>query len=453
MIKKRMAAFLLAAALGTTAFTGCGPKNTDGPAQADSPAAATAVEAVYPVGYTAPEGEDFGVSEAYGDWWQNYRPLLQAAKEVQEGMPDYYAAVVSEFMSRAGEDNAVCSPLNIYFALAMLSEVTEGESRTQILEVLQAADIEALRTRAKALWEANYVDTPNLTSLLADSFWLRDSDIYNEETLKTLAEQYYASSFTGEMGSADFNRQLQEWTDKNTGGLLSEYTKDLAMDPETVMALVSTIYYRASWMDNFQESNTSSEIFHGSLGDTEAEMMHKSQETDYFEGSNFTAVQLPLTDSGYMTFFLPDEGVEAAEVMAGEEMLDLALNSQAAESRYARVNLTIPKFRAEQKTDLLEIMAELGMTDILDPARADFSALLKPGTTDPVSVSSAEHAAVLELDEEGVTGAAYTAIMMTETSMIVEEPEEVDFTLDRPFGFTVTGRDGSLLFAGVVNHI
>ena len=66
-------------------------------------------------------------------------------------------------------------------------------------------------------------------------------------------------------------------------------------------------------------------------------------------------------------------------------------------------------------------------------------------------MSKAEHAANLSIDEEGVTGAAYTDIGLCGAGM---PPEEVvDFVLDRPFLFLVTSRDGSILFAGSVCDI
>ena len=40
----------------------------------------------------------------------------------------------------------------------MLAEVTGGESRAQILELLDEDSIDALRTRANHIWNANYRD-------------------------------------------------------------------------------------------------------------------------------------------------------------------------------------------------------------------------------------------------------------------------------------------------------
>ena len=67
-------------------------------------------------------------------------------------------------------------------------------------------------------------------------------------------------------------------------------------------------------------------------------------------------------------------------------------------------------------------------------------------------MDSVEHGARVKIDEEGVEAAAYTVIMLKGNSMPLEL-DEIDFTLDRPFIFLMTGADGNLLFTGVVNSV
>ena len=75
----------------------------------------------------------------------------------------------------------------------------------------------------------------------------------------------------------------------------------------------------------------------------------------------------------------------------------------------------------------------------------------KKGYPAGVSAVLAQHSALLEVDEEGVTGAACTAIGVAEAAR--EPEEEIEFALDRPFLFLVTGKDGSLLFSGAVRNL
>ena len=88
------------------------------------------------------------------------------------------------------------------------------------------------------------------------------------------------------------------------------------------------------------------------------------------------------------------------------------------------------------------------MTDVFDAAVSDFSPLTKD--TASVFVSQVKHAARVKIDEEGCEAAAYTVIAMCGSAM--PPKDEVEFVLDRPFLFAITGRDGLPLFIGIVNQ-
>ena len=82
-------------------------------------------------------------------------------------------------------------------------------------------------------------------------------------------------------------------------------------------------------------------------------------------------------------------------------------------------------------------------------AKADFTPLA--AKTEGFALSSATHAAMVEIDENGVTGAAFTMLAVAESAM--EMDEMLDFVLDRPFLFMVTGADGSVLFSGIIQNV
>lgn len=405
-------------------------------------------EAVYPE--PAAEGmsaEEYIGSEEHMDWWSDQREKVGKSSEYALEMRTYYRSMI-EKMLVADDENTVCSPLNTYIAFSVLAEVSDGNTRNQILDMLQVPDIESLRTRVSQLWESNYLDTPTIKSLLANSIWLRDSVKYNSDTLDRVAKEYYASVFSGDTASPEMSEALREWTDENTGGLLGEYTKDMKLDADTVLGIVSTIYYKAAWVDEFSSSNNTKETFHGTKGDTTVEMMHKSETMDVCSTKNFTEIELPLQDGGYMCFYLPQEGVDVNDLAADPQIL-MTEDSDNVNWSSPIVRLSVPKFNVSGKTDLMEIIKDLGITDALDPSTADFSALTD--SADKMFLSKAEHAAMVEIDEEGVTGAAYTALDVAEAAAPPDEILELVF--DRPFLFMISGQDGSVLFSGIVRNI
>ena len=116
----------------------------------------------------------------------------------------------------------------------MLAAVTDGQTRQQILDALGAESLELLQKQTAQLWTENSWDDGLVTSVLANSIWLRDEYSYNEETLQKLGEEFYASAFSGEMGTDAYNNMLRDWINEHTGNLLTEQASGLELAPATV---------------------------------------------------------------------------------------------------------------------------------------------------------------------------------------------------------------------------
>ena len=395
--------------------------------------------------YSDMDNVQFLNSDRHWKWWSEYNSNIPAAMEVSSTMEDYYAEIVPELLL-GSKDNTVCSPLNTYIAFSVLAQMTEGESRQQMLTLLKADSIETVDERFGTLWATNSIDTPRLKSMLSNSVWLRDDTEYNSEFLDMLEGDFHVQSFTGKMGSKEMNDALRNWTDEATKGLLKEYTKDMGFDRETVIKLLSTIYYKAAWVNCFNREATDLQTFHGEAGDSTVDMMHTADTMQYYSNESFETVSMSLLDSGNMHVFLPRKGVDVETLAGDSRVYEIALGKRTDEAAYPVVTLAFPKFSVNSKVDLIDMLRKLGVTDILDPGTADF----EPVTDESIYLSSAEHAAMVEVDEEGVTGAAYTEMAMAGSAAMVER---VRMTVDRPFLFMITGRDGSILFAGIVRNI
>lgn len=397
--------------------------------------------------------DDEGFSKAYNAWWEDKKKQWQQEEGYREGLDIFFKESSRQFLSEAGGENRVYSPLNVFMALGMLAELTEGSSRQQILDAVGAENMDALRKQAAAVWNANYCDDGAVTSILANSVWLSDGISYRQDTMDLLAKNYYASSFQGEMGSAEYDEALREWLNEQTGGLLKEQASNVGMDSDTMLALVSTVLFRAKWQNEFLKSNTQQGIFHAQQGDESCDFMYQSDSQTYYWGDKFAAVSKKLQESGSMWFLLPDEGISVDELLADEETMDFIcsrseVKNEWEKSRWLIVHLAVPKFDAASETDLTSCLKALGIMDAFDGSVSDFSPMSE--AAENVYISKAEHAARVMIDEEGCTAAAYTAMM--EAGAAAPPDEEVDFVLDRPFLFVITGNDGLPMFVGVVNH-
>lgn len=391
-----------------------------------------------------------------------YAIALAEYPETKNGQREYYGrgeslggflgATVGEFLSGSDGENVVYSPLNVYMALAMLAEITDGESREEILSLLGSDSIELLRTQAHAIWNANYRDDGKVTSLLGSSVWLDKGISYNQETIDILKNYYYASSFEGEMGSASYNKVLQSWLDDQTGGMLGKYVSGEEFSAETVIALSTTVCFQAKWQDEFKATNNTDGIFHSPAGDLECEFMNKKIHTGVcYWGDKFLAVgqNLKNTGGGAMYFILPDEGVSIDELVKDAQVQQFITSQRRYEnSKGVRINFSVPKFDVASKMDLKNGLQNLGVASCFDINASDFSPIFADGQK--AEVDRISHAARVEIDEKGVKAAAYVEI--PNAGSAAPPDEEIDFILDRPFVFVIVNGDGLPLFVGVVNQ-
>ena len=401
--------------------------------------------------YTASNGnfDSEKYDEDWDAWWESYQEKTADMTDPAT-LTHWFTTSIPTLMQNAGKENRVCSPLNIYMALSMLAAVTGGETRQQILDALGAESLDALQKQAAQLWAENSWDDGLVTSTLANSIWLRDGYNYNSETLQKLGEDFYASAFSGEMGSDAYNNILRDWINEHTGNLLAEQAGKLELNADTVLALVSTLYYSASWHDKFSSAATTQDVFHAPNGDVSTDFLHSSDSNTVYYGDGFSAIGLSLENSGRMWLLKPDEGVDAAELLQNEDTLGFLLaNGEWSQTQRAIVNLSLPKFDVSSDLDILDTLAQLGMTDVLDGIKSDFTPLT--AANDSLALTQAKHAARVKIDEDGCEAAAYTILGVEATAMMGPE-DEIDFTLDNPFVFAITGIDGLPLFVGLVNQ-
>lgn len=371
-----------------------------------------------------------------------------------QNLNGFFEQIIQKSLGSAGDENTVISPLSLYMALCVLAESTAGESQNQILDVLGCEDIQELRAGASTIWNAVYNTHQSATRLLANSVWLDKSVEYNNATMKNIADYYYASSFSGDIGSDAMNKVMQAWINENTRGILANQVKDIELDDQTLYAILSTVYFKSSWESIFKIKYTVQGTFHGATGDVSAYFMKKSTEGYYYWGDGFASVFLRMKGGDRMWIILPDKGVSPETLLNNSDVLSLLTpQKDTASNKSIMINMSIPRFDVEQESELSGVLKEMGVTDVFNPFAADMTPVLKDGVLpngDWLYATEVQHGVRVKVDEEGCEGAAYTLIPANPGAAAPPD-DEVDFIVDRPFIFAVTDSNGLPIFAGIVN--
>ncbi len=372
----------------------------------------------------------------------------ETARAALVQMDRFLTASCAQFLSDS-ENNQLYSPINAYIGLAMAAEITRGNTQQQLLQLLGAADTAMLRSQVSALWESSYKKDGRELCTLASSLWLDESLTYDQQTMDILAHDYYVSVYQQNLSSPQAAKDIQAWLNNHTGKKLKEYVSGVQLPEIPVLALYSTIYFQSMWQDEFNPLNNTQGVFHAPSDDTRCTYMNaKLRQMNYYWGDSFGAVSLGLKNGSQMWFILPDAGKTVADVLAEGQYMDMVTGTYGEweNKKYMKVNLSIPKFDVSTQTDLRSGLQELGVTDLFDMERADFSGVYG----DTAYFSAANQAVRVAIDEQGVTAVAYIELPGAGAA---PPPEEIiDFILDRPFLFVITGPESIPLFAGAVNQ-
>ena len=353
------------------------------------------------------------------------------------------AFALNLFREVSGFDSRVVSPMSVSYLLGMLANGAEGQTRDEIMNVLNCKDVSVkelnefyqgmLQTVCKSdkqvkIDVANYIalnKNYNLKSAFAD----------------VMKNAYQAGVERLDFSSPSALKTINNWCKKQTEGMIPSIIDQV--EPSAVSYIMNAIYFNGTWKDKFDKAETKLERFQGYTRDIKkTQMMHRSDEYDYMEGDKFAAVRIPYGNGNFsMTVVLPNADQSISDVLASLSADQLAHLSRNMDE--CVVDLKLPRFTTELNLGLNEIIGKLGAPTMFG-GQADFSNF----GDGPLYVSKMLQKAKIEVSEEGTKAAAVTTAMVAMTALR-PEPRHVEFHANRPFFYMITeSSTGAILFMG-----
>lgn len=369
---------------------------------------------------------------------KDYKNRIAEYVEQSEKLSAFYDKLYEELLD--GNESGVVSPVNIYMALSLLAECTDGTSRKQILDVLGVENIEQLREQSKLIWLNNSCDDEHGKSILANSAWIDSELPVKQQCAEYLKNDHFASTFNGSFKDQAYINALKQWLSDMTNGLLDNCINELEIPDNTLAVLASTLYYKARWYYEYHETEE------GKFDGKPCVFNKKTRDNELiYNGDGFTAYCDSLSDGNDVWFFLPDNGKTVSDVLSS----GLVSYINGGGKKYTAYDVTVrmPDFDVDYNESIIKKIAALGIKDCMNINAADFT----PLTDTELYVGDIIHAARFKADKEGVEGAAYTVDLLCGSAMPTPK-QKYDFNLDKPFVFVVVNH-GVPLFVGCVNEV
>ncbi|KAJ3591125.1 hypothetical protein NHX12_009072 [Muraenolepis orangiensis] len=328
-----------------------------------------------------------------------------------------------------GTENILISPVVVASSLGVVALGGKASTASQVKTVLRADHLKDEQLHAglsELMSQVSDAKTRNTT-------WKISNCLYGPSSVA------FADAFINLKDKKNAVNSINEWAAKSTGGKLPEVTKDV---PNADGAMViNAMFFKPHWDEKFHEKMVDNRSFMVTRSFTMGIlMMHRTGLYDFHKDTEnrVFVLDMPLGQKqASMIFIMPFslEPLERLEKLLTREQLDAWLGKM--ENR--AVAISMPKVSIEVSHNLQKHLADLGLTEAVDKAKADLSNI--SGRKD-LYLSNLFHASALELDSQGNP---YDARIFSSDK--IRNPKL--FYVDHPFIFLVKdNKSKALLYIG-----
>ncbi len=362
-------------------------------------------------------------------------------------------------ITKGSVDNVFFSPLSITTALAMTYMGARGDTAKQMESVMKLTSLgNDVHHAFKDLNSELIPMSPSLQQTSPYQLKLANR-LYGQKSFNFVPEFLAATRdlYNAQLEAVDFVSQTEDtrkainsWVEEQTVGKIKDLLAPGVLTPDSRLVLVNALYFKGSWIEQFEEYNTKPMPFHISATNTvDVPMMFQQEKFMYYQDKSNRCQILAMKYEGHkvdMMVALPDDVDGLAKLETG--LTADTLKSWRSNLRTAECRVTFPKFKFTKSFSLVDHLKQMGMSDLFRDDKADLSGIAK----DPLVVSEVVHKAFLDVNEHGTEAAAATAVMMMLAGCMPGKPEvPKEFKADHPFLFFICdSSSGAVIFMGRV---
>merc|ERR1712226_170760 len=312
---------------------------------------------------------------------------------------------------------------------------------------LEDSDIHAgLSDYIAALSKDNLPFTMNA----ANRLYARKEYKFLDDFITSTKKYYFADATEADFaGDAEGARaEINKWVEGETENKITELLPSGSVSELTSLVLVNAVYFKGDWDAKFDPRGTHSRAFITSPTDTvDTDYMFMSKYFNYTASEELGARVLEIAYKNKdLSFFvlLPNKSDGLADMEA--KLSADTLSTVKSQLKYTRIEAYIPKFKQEFTSGLMEKLGELGMMELFTAGVADLSGM---DGGRQLSVSSVQHKAFIEVNEEGSEAAGASGLSVE----LVALEEMNEFIAQHPFLYMIVDNgSGVVLFMGRYCH-
>lgn len=371
------------------------------------------------------------------------KEVLNALMDISFKLNNSVAENYNNVFVEAENGNYCISPISVVSCLSLIANSLDNPAKEEMVKALGCSSVEELNVLNKKLLQ--YLPAPEngVDMRIANSVWYHNLFSVTDEYRQLMAENFGSPVYKRDFKDEGTIDEVNSWIDRSTNGMIKDLLTSIPRNC-TIM-WYNAIYFEGEWIKKFKAEDTVKANFNGSETKSIIDMMKKTEYIDYAEVSGLKMASIFFEGMKYsLDIILPTDEKEDVNNLLSAEAYQAMIDA----SRIHKVNLSLPKFKAESTALLTPVLNKMGMPH---------QHLHLTGIGFPEDYTAYElqigQKAKFEVDEDGAKAAAVTGGMTTSTG---EEPEykEIDMVVDRPFFYIIRNhKTGALVMMGNVKNL
>lgn len=381
--------------------------------------------------------------------------IMRLYNMIPERSVNTFSAKLNRYMP--DDENYMFSPFSIKSAFALAANGAEGETQSEILDVIGIDNLDDFNEKSKSMIETySNCDVAKLN--IANSIWINSSKTSwrFSDNYKNKVSQYY-NGISSTVNDNNAVEEINSWVDKQTNGKIPT----IINNSEFFAILVNAVYFKAEWENEFNEHATWEGDFTERNGTKkETDFMNMVAYLNYCDENGIRMVEMP-----YKTIISETEendsiintSISMYVALTDNDTIDMEEyiydNLKKGNFKNTFIDLSLPKFEMNfLAKDVDTALIELGIKKAFS-SEAQFSPMLNKGH---VFLSDVLHKTYIKVDEKGTEAAAVTALPAPGGGMgtPIQLPEPIIFNADKPFTFVIyDNTNNEVLFMGEYAYV
>ena len=382
-------------------------------------------------------------TESVGDSKKNkvQRKMVETEFEREKSIS---ARVMLERLSRKKE-NMVYSPMSLEYALGILALTAKGGELEKISSYLGVRADQVEQHLMEILEDFEKIDAEGRVKI-ANLVMLKKSLEPNEERLKQISENlgvnFQRVNFVenNEMVLSDLNG----WINKNTFGKINNLISRL--DPTSIFVIANALYFKMDWVESFKDTSFEMHpFFKTGSSKIDVEMMTDEKHYEYADFEEGQAVSLPFKTGRFSMWLIkPKKDLDTLIRRMKADSFSKILEKKY----YQKVSLKVPRFRIENKLNMINDLKELGLESLTVSPNYNLGEFFK--NKEDIIIASVIQGNFFDFNERGVEAASATVIGGVAGGPPPSD-KPIELIFDKPFFFAVYHKDsGRFMFMGSV---